>query len=160
MNLIVHTWKVIGVWGSSTLNCAVNLGSVLQKSRMSGMLYSFMAKRSSPIPNAQPIFSPAPPVSRQIYHLVILIHLYKRKWSNSKWKWWGKKCVFVDLWTLLESPKMIGNVSMSYMYEDNVECKNWSLLQKWDWIILWWQKSSLAFYLVYLLSFYISLLHL
>ena len=46
---------------SFSVNCERNLGSSLQKSRMSGMLKSFMARRSSPIPNAQPILCSAPP---------------------------------------------------------------------------------------------------
>lgn len=42
------------------LNCAINLSSVLQNSRMSGMAKSFIANRSKPSPNAQPTFCPAP----------------------------------------------------------------------------------------------------
>lgn len=42
-------------------NCDRNLGSSLQNSLMSGILKSFIARRSKPIPNAQPILCSAPP---------------------------------------------------------------------------------------------------
>lgn len=52
-------------------NCERNRGSSLQNSRISGMLKSFMARRSSPIPKAHPIFCPAPPTWKKIQILLI-----------------------------------------------------------------------------------------